>query len=325
MRPAATVRQAFSPVTAMKSTETTPALTIHHSGNSRGNAPFPSRELPPEAKSPRIPPALLPAYNRGSAQTLIPQALATATQNPEKTPAATTQYSGKPRISDILHPREETRANGYSAAVDPVSLVSAQVARLQPETAQRPPEPWAVRDDVHPTRPANDDGSSDWKSKISSFFRSPGRDPTAIAPAPPSVFATVLNPRRPPPPPPSRATKPAYYTPPQAAPPTPREESPSNRFDPNRPAPLAPRIQPAAVATPPAAAAGPANPSNHSAGLRAPISYSQLSFITAQDQTKFEKLFKSAVGDGHFTMSGEQARDLLRRSRLDADTLSHIW
>ncbi|KAI1867003.1 hypothetical protein JX265_007579 [Neoarthrinium moseri] len=51
----------------------------------------------------------------------------------------------------------------------------------------------------------------------------------------------------------------------------------------------------------------------------------RLSFITAQDQSKFETLFKSAVGDGQTTMSGEKARDLLMRSRLDGDALSHIW
>lgn len=51
----------------------------------------------------------------------------------------------------------------------------------------------------------------------------------------------------------------------------------------------------------------------------------RLSFITAQDQAKFETLFKSAVGDGQATMSGEKARDLLLRSRLDGDSLSHVW
>ncbi|KAF9875482.1 hypothetical protein CkaCkLH20_06863 [Colletotrichum karsti] len=52
----------------------------------------------------------------------------------------------------------------------------------------------------------------------------------------------------------------------------------------------------------------------------------RLSFITAQDQNKFETLFKSAVGDGQdSTMSGDKARDLLLRSRLDGDSLSHIW
>lgn len=51
----------------------------------------------------------------------------------------------------------------------------------------------------------------------------------------------------------------------------------------------------------------------------------RLSFITAQDQAKFETLFKSAVGDGQATMSGDKARDLLMRSRLDGDALSHIW
>ncbi|KAI1200041.1 hypothetical protein F5X97DRAFT_294729 [Nemania serpens] len=51
----------------------------------------------------------------------------------------------------------------------------------------------------------------------------------------------------------------------------------------------------------------------------------RLSFITAQDQAKFETLFKSAVGENNTTMSGEKARDLLLRSRLDGDSLSHIW
>jgi hypothetical protein len=50
----------------------------------------------------------------------------------------------------------------------------------------------------------------------------------------------------------------------------------------------------------------------------------RLSFITAQDQSKFETLFKSAVGNSP-TMSGDKARDLLLRSRLDGDSLSNIW
>jgi len=52
----------------------------------------------------------------------------------------------------------------------------------------------------------------------------------------------------------------------------------------------------------------------------------RLSFISAQDQAKFESVFKSAVGEtGQTTMTGEKARDLLLRSRLDGDSLSHIW
>ncbi|KAM3469777.1 hypothetical protein MY5147_006823 [Beauveria neobassiana] len=51
----------------------------------------------------------------------------------------------------------------------------------------------------------------------------------------------------------------------------------------------------------------------------------RLSFITAKDQAQFETLFKSAVGEGSSTMSGERARDLLLRSKLDGDSLSHIW
>ncbi|KAA8623022.1 EF-hand 4 multi-domain protein [Pyrenophora tritici-repentis] len=50
----------------------------------------------------------------------------------------------------------------------------------------------------------------------------------------------------------------------------------------------------------------------------------RLSFITAQDQAKFEQLFKTAVGTSH-ALSGDQARDLLMRSKLSGDDLSHIW
>lgn len=50
----------------------------------------------------------------------------------------------------------------------------------------------------------------------------------------------------------------------------------------------------------------------------------RLSFITATDQSRFETLFKSAVGD-ETAMSGEKARDLLMRSKLDGDSLSQIW
>lgn len=50
----------------------------------------------------------------------------------------------------------------------------------------------------------------------------------------------------------------------------------------------------------------------------------RLSFITASDQAKFEQLFKSAVGNEQ-ALSGDQARDLLLRSKLNGDDLGHIW
>ncbi|KAI9795896.1 MAG: actin organization and endocytosis protein [Piccolia ochrophora] len=50
----------------------------------------------------------------------------------------------------------------------------------------------------------------------------------------------------------------------------------------------------------------------------------RLSFITSQDQAKFEQLFKSAVGDGQ-ALSGDKSRDLLLRSKLPGDILSQIW
>ncbi|KAJ6120315.1 hypothetical protein N7523_004595 [Penicillium sp. IBT 18751x] len=50
----------------------------------------------------------------------------------------------------------------------------------------------------------------------------------------------------------------------------------------------------------------------------------RLSFITAQDQAKFEQLFRSAVGNEK-TLDGEKARDLLLRSKLPGADLSKIW
>lgn len=50
----------------------------------------------------------------------------------------------------------------------------------------------------------------------------------------------------------------------------------------------------------------------------------RLSFVTAEDQAKFEQLFKSAVGDEQ-AMSGDQAKNLLLRSKIPGDTLSDIW
>ena len=50
----------------------------------------------------------------------------------------------------------------------------------------------------------------------------------------------------------------------------------------------------------------------------------RLSFITADDQAKFEQLFKSAVGTSQ-ALSGDQARDLLMRSKLPGNILSDIW
>jgi len=50
----------------------------------------------------------------------------------------------------------------------------------------------------------------------------------------------------------------------------------------------------------------------------------RLSFITATDQAKFEELFKSAAGKDH-ALSGDQAREILLRSRLSGDSLAEIW
>lgn len=60
------------------------------------------------------------------------------------------------------------------------------------------------------------------------------------------------------------------------------------------------------------------------AQARSKIPSIRLSFITAQDQAKFEQLFKSAVGDDQ-ALSGDKAKDLLLRSKLPGDSLSQIW
>lgn len=68
--------------------------------------------------------------------------------------------------------------------------------------------------------------------------------------------------------------------------------------------------------------ARPQPPPKNSGGNKIPSI--RLSFITAQDQAKFEQLFKSAVGDDQ-TMDGDKARDLLMRSKLPGSELSRIW
>ncbi|KAK7556320.1 hypothetical protein IWX47DRAFT_882533 [Phyllosticta citricarpa] len=66
----------------------------------------------------------------------------------------------------------------------------------------------------------------------------------------------------------------------------------------------------------------PQAPQPSTAGSKIPTI--RLSFITAQDQAKFEQLFKSAVGNGQ-AMTGEQARDILLRSKLNGEALAQIW
>lgn len=51
----------------------------------------------------------------------------------------------------------------------------------------------------------------------------------------------------------------------------------------------------------------------------------RLSFISLADQVKFEGLFRTAVGPGEQSVSGEAARDILLRSGLLPVTLAEIW
>jgi hypothetical protein len=66
------------------------------------------------------------------------------------------------------------------------------------------------------------------------------------------------------------------------------------------------------------------SPTVKSPGSGVKIPSIRLSFLTAQDQAKFEQLFKSAVGDGQ-ALPGDKARDLLIRSKLSGNDLSQIW
>ena len=51
----------------------------------------------------------------------------------------------------------------------------------------------------------------------------------------------------------------------------------------------------------------------------------RLSFITAQDQAKFETLFRSVVTNGSNTVSGANCRKILMRSGLPPSQLAKIW
>ena len=66
----------------------------------------------------------------------------------------------------------------------------------------------------------------------------------------------------------------------------------------------------------------PAAPPPTSGGAKIPNV--RLSFITAQDQAKFEQLFKSATS-GEQALSGDKAKDLLLRSKLEGNSLAQVW
>jgi hypothetical protein len=47
--------------------------------------------------------------------------------------------------------------------------------------------------------------------------------------------------------------------------------------------------------------------------------------VTADDQQKFEQLFRSAIGPNEQALTGDRARDILIKSGLQPNTLSDIW
>jgi hypothetical protein len=51
----------------------------------------------------------------------------------------------------------------------------------------------------------------------------------------------------------------------------------------------------------------------------------RLSFISSQDQLKYEDLFRSAVSKGSNSLSADAARDILMRSNLQPTQLARIW
>ncbi|OJD26103.1 actin cytoskeleton-regulatory complex protein PAN1 [Blastomyces percursus] len=73
-----------------------------------------------------------------------------------------------------------------------------------------------------------------------------------------------------------------------------------------------------------AQSATPTAPAQPHTSASSKIPTMRLSFITAQDQAKFEQLFKSAVGNNQ-ALDGEMAKDLLMRSKLPGSDLSKIW
>lgn len=55
------------------------------------------------------------------------------------------------------------------------------------------------------------------------------------------------------------------------------------------------------------------------------IPSTRLSFVTIEDQQKFEKLFRNSVAPSEQALSGEKARDILVRSNLSENVLGNIW
>ncbi|KAL3707932.1 actin organization and endocytosis protein [Talaromyces marneffei ATCC 18224] len=120
--------------------------------------------------------------------------------------------------------------------------------------------------------------------------------------------------------------------------------APQNQFAPSQP-PQAPQQQNAAPQQFPSASAAPPTIAVHKTSAQMAQSFMQdsassrptpppksgpripnmrLSFITAEDQAKFEQLFKAAAGDD-VILDGDKARDILLRSRLSGQDLSKIW
>ena len=66
------------------------------------------------------------------------------------------------------------------------------------------------------------------------------------------------------------------------------------------------------------------SPAPKPSASRVKIPKIRLSFLTAQDQAKFEQLFKSAVGDGQ-ALDGDKVKELLVRSKLPGSDLMQIW
>ncbi|KAA8913511.1 actin cytoskeleton-regulatory complex protein pan1 [Sphaerosporella brunnea] len=68
----------------------------------------------------------------------------------------------------------------------------------------------------------------------------------------------------------------------------------------------------------------PSTPTPSTSAGKVQIPNIRLSFITSDDQAKFEQLFKAAVG-GEQALSGDRARTILMKSNLPATDLHMIW
>ncbi|KAK1815260.1 actin organization and endocytosis protein [Friedmanniomyces endolithicus] len=112
---------------------------------------------------------------------------------------------------------------------------------------------------------------------------------------------------------------------PMSQPQQPQQQQQQSSIAPPPAQPLRPQMTSSDIVNSFRGASAPAQPAAQSQSFKQRgIPNIRLSFITAPDQAKFEQLFKSAT-NGEQALSGDKARDLLMRSKLDGNSLAQIW